>query len=88
MNRIFDEQIGKKIEVYIDDMVVKTKEHPSHKQNLQDIFETLDRFNVRLNPLKCSFGLRSGVFLGYLMTKRGIEANPTQIRAIQEMPSP
>ena len=77
MNTIFDKHRGKKIEVYIDDMVVKSKIQQGHGQDLKEIFETLDRFNVRLNPLKCSFRLRSRVFLGYLMTRRGIEANPS-----------
>ena len=88
MNKLFDGLIGSKVEVYVDDLVAKTTKKEQHLQDLEVIFKRLDQHNVRLNPLKCSFGLRSGLFLGYMLTMRGIEANPEQIRAILDMPSP
>lgn len=60
----------------------------AHLQDLQDVFDRVENVNMRLNPAKCSFWLKSGKFLGYMMTKKGIEANPDQIQAIEEMPSP
>ena len=82
MTRMFEPQLGKSIEVYIDDMVVKSKVVSKHVRNLGDIFEILRRHKLRLNPSKCSFGVGSGKFLGYMITHRGIEVNPDQIRTV------
>lgn len=76
------------MEVYIDDMVVKSKQVESHLLDLQRTFDRLRQYHMKLHPAKCSFGLSSGKFLGYLMTHRGIVANTDQIRDIQDMPSP
>lgn len=76
------------MEVYIDDMLVKSLEAEDHISHLQHAFSTLRKFNMKLNPAKCSFGVSSGKFLGYIVTHRGIEANPDQIRAIHSIPSP
>jgi hypothetical protein len=76
MDRVFSEQIGKNLEVYIDDMVVKTTETGEHDQDLSDILAFVRKYNMRLNPTKCSFGVQSGKFLGFMLTNRGIEANP------------
>ena len=85
MTRMFEPQLGKSIEVYIDDMVVKSKVVSKHVRNLGDIFEILRRHKLRLNPSKCSFGVGSGKFLGYMVTHRGIEVSPDQIRAINSL---
>ena len=76
------------MEVYIDDMVVKSKRLEDHMEHLAEAFNILDAFNMKLNPSKCHFGVRSGKFLGYMVTKRGIEASPDQIRAIMDLECP
>ena len=85
---MFADQIGRTMEVYIDDMLVKSLEVEDHISHLQQAFSTLRKYNMKLNPAKCSFGVSSGKFLGYIVTHRGIEANPEQIRAIHSIPSP
>ena len=85
MTRMFELQMGKSIEVYIDDMVVKSKLVSDHVRDLGDIFEILRKYRLRLNTSKCSFGVGSGKFLGYMVTHRGIEVSPDQIRAIHSM---
>ena len=74
MTKMFESQLGKNIEVYIDDMVVS-----EHVGDLGNIFEILKRHKLRLNASKCSFGVGSSKFLGYVVTHRGIEINPDQI---------
>ena len=75
------------MEVYIDDMLVKSLEVEDHISHLQQAFSTLKKYNMKLNPAKCSFGVSSGKFLGYIVIYRGIEANPEQIMAIHSIPS-
>ena len=82
MTRMFESLLGKNIEVYIDDMVVKSKMVSEHLGNLQAIFEILRNYKLRLNASKCSFGVGLGKFLGYMVTHRGIKVNPDQIKAI------
>ena len=84
VTRIFRPLMGKTIEVYIDDMLVKSKECPDHTKHLQETFELLRKNGMKLNPLKCVFGINSSKFLGFMVTQRGIEANPIQLRAIME----
>ena len=76
MTRMFESQLGKNIEIYIDDMVVKSKMVSEHLGDLRAIFEILRMYKLRLNASKCSFGVGSGKFLGYMVTHRGIEINP------------
>ena len=64
------------MEVYVDDMLVKSKERPDHMKHLEETFELLQGHNMKLNPLKCAFGVSSGKLLGFMVTQRGIEANP------------
>ena len=71
------------MEVYIDDMVVKSKKSEEHVPNLVKIFEILRQHKLRLNASKCAFGVGLGKFLGYMITTQGIEVNPDQITAIQ-----
>ena len=75
MMRMFEPQLGKNIEVYINDMVVKSKVASEHVGDLGNIFEILRKYKLRLNTSKCSFGVGSGKFLGYMVTHRGIEVN-------------
>ena len=88
MTRMFKSQLGKNIEIYIDDMVVKNKIVSEHLGDLRTIFEILRNYKLRLNASKCSFGIGSGKFLGYLVTNRGIEVNSDQIKAINNLRSP
>ncbi|XP_015945427.1 uncharacterized protein LOC107470543 [Arachis duranensis] len=88
MNKVFENQIGRNIEVYVDDMVAKTMVGNSHIQDLAEIFGQIRRYNMRLNPEKCAFGVRGGKFLGFILTSRGIEANPEKCQAILDMQSP
>ena len=70
------------MEVYIDDMLVKSLNKADHIFHLQEAFEVLRHHKMMLNPAKCAFGVGSGNFLGLMVSKRGIEANPDKIRAI------
>ena len=85
MTKMFESQLGKNIEVYIDDMVVKSKVVSEHVGDLRNIFEILRRHKLRLNASKCSFDVGSGKFLGYMVTHRGIEVNPNHIKAINDL---
>ena len=78
MTRMFESQLGKNIEIYIDDMVVKRKMVSEHMGDLRIIFEILRNYKLRLNASKCSFGVGSNKFLDYMVTHRGIEVNPDQ----------
>ncbi|CAL2266492.1 unnamed protein product [Prunus armeniaca] len=88
VNKIFKEQIGRTIEVYVDNMLVKAPKRADHLKNLTEGFSLLRQYRMKLNPSKCTFGVSSDQFLGYLVTQRGIEADPRQIKAILEMKSP
>ena len=87
VTKMFRPLLGKTMEVYIDDMLVKSKECPYHTMHLQQAFELLRAYGMKLNPTKCAFGVSVGRFLGFMMTHRGIEANPAQIQAILESPA-
>ena len=76
MTRMFREKIGCTVEVYIDDMVVKSRKESRHTEDLRGVFEILRQHKLRLNAEKCTFGVGAGKFLGYLISTRGIEANP------------
>ena len=88
VTKMFRPLVSKTMEVYIDDMLVKSKEHSDHATHLQEAFEILRAYNMKLNPSKCVFGVSAGRFLGFMVTQRGIEANPTQLKAILEYPAP
>ena len=88
ITRMFEPQLGKNIEVYIDDMVVKSKVVFEHVGDLRSIFEILRKHKLRLNASKCFFGVGSGKFLGYMVTHWGIEVNPEQIKAINSLQPP
>ena len=82
---MFESLLGKNIEIYIDDMVVKRKMVSKHLGDLRVIFEILRSYKLRLNASKCSFAVGSGKFLGYMVTHKGIEVNPDQIKAINNL---
>lgn len=74
--------IHKEIECYVDDMIAKSHTEEEHLVNFQKLFERLRKFILRLNPNKCTFGVRSGKLLGFLISERGIEVDPVKIKAI------
>ena len=88
MTRMFEPQLGKNIEVYIDDMLVNNKVVFEHVKDLGDIFGILRKHKLRLNASKCSFNVGSDKFLGYMVTHLGIEVNPNQIKAINSLQPP
>ncbi|KAL5702453.1 hypothetical protein ACHQM5_027671 [Ranunculus cassubicifolius] len=88
VTEMFKEMLGKTVEVYVDDMIVKSKNKENHVADLEAVFARLNKYNMKLNPAKCAFGVSSGKFLGYMITNRGIEADPAKIRAVCDMPKP
>ncbi|CAJ2665348.1 unnamed protein product [Trifolium pratense] len=88
MNKVFRAEIGDMLEVYMDDMIVKSHEEIDHTAHLRKVFEQARKHNMRFNPEKCTFGVRAGKFLGFYLTERGIEANPDKCRAFTELPTP
>jgi len=85
---MFSHQIGRNVEVYIDDILVKSKDEANHLDDLKETFSTLRKYNMKLNPAKCVFAVISGKFLGFMVSQRGIEANPNKVKAIIEVKSP
>ena len=88
MTKMFEPQLGKNIEIYIDDMVVKSKLVSKHVGDLENIFEILKRHKLHLNASKCSFGVSSGKFLGYMVTHHRIKVNLDQIKVINNLQPP
>ncbi|KAL0394909.1 UNVERIFIED_CONTAM: hypothetical protein Slati_4457100 [Sesamum latifolium] len=88
VDKIFRPQIGKNIEVYVNDMLVKSKKAEEHVKDLEETFSVLRKYKLKLNPAKCAFGVQGGRFLGFMVTQRGIEANPLKIKAIIDMKAP
>ena len=76
VTKMFRPLLGSTMEVYIDDMLVKSKQRPDHATHLQQAFNLLQEYGMKLNPLKCAFGVSAGKFLGFMVIQRGIEANP------------
>jgi len=76
VTRMFKDQIGNIVEVYIDNMVVKSKKSEKHVSNLVEVFEILKQHKLRFNASKCAFGVEFGMFLGYMIMNRGIKINP------------
>ncbi|GKV17643.1 hypothetical protein SLEP1_g28117 [Rubroshorea leprosula] len=85
---VFRAQIGRNLEVYVDDIVVKSLKAEDHLTDLAETFNNLRTHRMRLNPAKCVFGVESGKFLGFMVSRRGIKVNPEKIKAIEEMKPP
>ena len=79
MNKMFTHQIGRNVQVYVDDMLVKSLREDDHLGDLQETFDTLQTYNMKLNPSKCAFGVTAGKFLGFMVSHRGIEVNPEKV---------
>ena len=88
VNHMFRPQIGRNVEVYVDDMLVKSTREMQHLDNLQETFDTLRQYKMKLNPSKCAFRVAFGKFLGFMVLQRMIEANPDKIQAILSMEPP
>ncbi|XP_072089062.1 uncharacterized protein [Arachis hypogaea] len=88
MDKVFQNQVGRNMEVYVDDMVVKSENKWNHHSDLEEVFKQLRRYKMRLNSKKCALRVQGGKFLGFMLTYRGIEANLEKCRAVLEMKSP
>ncbi|XP_052734034.1 uncharacterized protein LOC108321519 [Vigna angularis] len=88
MVTLFHDMMHKEIEVYVDDMIAKSESEEEHVLNLKKLFERLRKYKLRLNPAKCTFGVKSGKLFGFVVSQKGIEVDPNKVRAISEMPAP
>ncbi|KAK4383797.1 hypothetical protein Sango_2742600 [Sesamum angolense] len=88
MQKIFDDMLHKNVECYVDDLVVKSKKQENHFHDLRKVFERLRRYQLKMNPSKCAFGVTSGKFLGFIVHQQGIEIEQAKIDAILRMPEP
>ena len=88
MDRVLSPMLGRNVQAYVDDMVVTSRGKEQHVTDLEELFTTIARYRLKLNPEKCIFGVEAGKFLGFLLTERGIEANPEKCAAIMAMRSP
>ena len=79
MNMMFAQQIGRNVVVYVDDMLIKSTREASHLDDPRETFDTLHLYNMKLNPNKCVFSVASGKFLGFMVSQRGVEANPNKV---------
>ncbi|XP_019160737.1 PREDICTED: uncharacterized protein LOC109157290 [Ipomoea nil] len=86
--KVFKQVLGRNMEAYVEDMIVKSAEADTHVNDLDEVFSIMQRYDLRLNPKKCTFGVHGGKFLGYMVSKRGIEPNPDKVRAIRDMEPP
>ena len=85
---LLHDMMHNEVEVYVDDMIVKSKDRESHTVNLRKFFKWIKEYRLRLNPQKCTFGVSAGKLLGFLVSDRGIEVDPSKIIAMLEMPPP
>ena len=88
MQKVFDDMLHKYVECYVDDLVIKSKRRQDHLKDLKVVFDRLQKYKLRMNSLKCAFGVTSGKFLGFIVRHRGIEIDQSKINVIQKMPRP
>ncbi|KAL0360936.1 UNVERIFIED_CONTAM: hypothetical protein Sradi_3778100 [Sesamum radiatum] len=88
MKKIFDNMLHKNVECYVDDLVVKSKKREDHLYDLRKVFECSRRYQLKMNPSKCTFGVTSGKFLGFIGRQQGIEIERAKIDDILRMPEP
>jgi hypothetical protein len=88
MNYIFHELIGKVVEIYIDDVVIKSLDYESHSTDVKETLECTRKHGLKMNPNKCAFGVSAGEFLGFLVHERGIEVGKKSMKAIDEVVPP
>ena len=85
---LFHDMMHKEIEVYVDDIIAKSQGKDEHMVNLRKLFERLRKFQLKLNPAKCTFGATSEKLLGFVVSKKGIEIDPDKVRVIQDLSPP
>ena len=85
---MFHDMMHKEVEVYIDDMIVKSETREKHFEALDKFLVRLEKYNLRLNSKKCIFRVTSGKLLGHIVSEKGIEVDPDKIKAIQKMSVP
>ena len=88
VDKAFENQIGKNMEAYVDDLVIKSKTEHQMLDDIQETFKNLRKVNMKLNPEKCSFGFEEGKFLGHIVRKQSIKANPNKVKAVLEAKPP
>jgi ribonuclease HI len=88
MRKALGAQMGRNAEAYVDDIIIKTREGHTFIEDLEETFANLRKVNIKLNPTKCAFGVPSCKLLGFLVSHRGVEANPNKVKAIKEMCPP
>jgi hypothetical protein len=85
---ILENQIGRNVKAYINDIVAKSKKHGELLDDLKETFDNLRKYKMMLNPNKCVFSVSSGKLLGYMASSRGIDANPTKVEVIEKLQPP
>jgi len=88
MDKVLTPLLGRNVQAYVDDMVVTSQQREQDVADLKELFSTIAKYKLKLNPEKCVFGVEAGKFLGFLLTERGIEANPEKCAAIIAMRRP
>ena len=88
MNKVFRNKIRYMLEVYMDDMIVKSRVDTDHASHLKEVFAQARQCRMRFNSEKCTFGVKAGKFLDFYLTKRGIEANPDKCREFSDLSTP
>nr|GEX44532.1 reverse transcriptase domain-containing protein [Tanacetum cinerariifolium] len=87
-NPAFQKQIGQNLEVYVDDLVIKSRTEQEVIIDIEEMFKTLREINMKLNPKKCTFGIREGMFLSYKVNANGLKVCPDKVEAVFSLPSP
>ncbi|GJS24269.1 reverse transcriptase domain-containing protein [Tanacetum coccineum] len=88
LDKAFQRQIGRNLEVYVDDLVIKSRTEEEIIRDITETFKTLRQINMKLNPKKCTFGMQEGMFLGYKVSTNGLKACPDKADAVLSLPSP
>ncbi|GJX38659.1 reverse transcriptase domain-containing protein [Tanacetum coccineum] len=88
VDKAFDSQVGRNIEVYVDDLVIKSHTEAKMLKDIDETFRTLHKINMKLNPKKCTFKAVEGMFLGYMISPEGIKPYPDKTEAVLQLPSP
>jgi hypothetical protein len=88
VNKMFQDYIGRDVEVYVDDMLVKSVQAAKHIADLEETLKILRGYKMKLNLARCAFGVSSGKFLGFMVSQQGIEANPEKVSAVLDMQAP
>ncbi|GKB97668.1 reverse transcriptase domain-containing protein [Tanacetum coccineum] len=88
VDKAFQKQIGQNLKVYVDDLVIKSRTEQEVIRDVEETFKTLREINMKLNPKKCTFGMREGMFLGYKVNDDGLKVCPDKVEAVLSLPSP